>query len=99
MEAAFLVVVILAIGGYFAWQVLRGENVGSAKGVMQGEYAVPGALVSAVVKRHMSGGRPGDVEIVLWTWGVARTFKLAPRDALALAQALEAAAAEIRGEA
>ena len=90
-----LLVVVVA---WSAWTFFRGDTVGIARGLQQGEATVPGVAVRAVVKRHVSGGRPVDVELQLWTLGVARTFRLEPREALALAQALDRGVAEMRAE-
>ena len=83
---------------WVGWVFFRGDTVGTARGLQQGEHTVPGASVRAVVKRHLSGGTPVDVELQLWTFGVAKTFRLEPQVARALSQALERAVAELRSE-
>ena len=90
---ALPVVAVLAWGAYIFF---RGDTVGVARGLQQGEHPVPGAPVRAVVKRHMDGNVPVDVELQLWTLGMAKVFRLEPEKALALSQALERGVAEVR---
>ena len=97
MEFLFIALSVAVALAWGAYIFFRGDTVGTARGLQQGEHTVPGAPVMAVVKRHMDGNRPVDVELQLWTLGIAKVFRLEPGEALALSQALEHAVAEVRG--
>ena len=50
MEILFIAVLTAAVFAlYKAWIFLRGDTVGVAKGLQQGEHALPGAPARAVV--------------------------------------------------
>ena len=97
VELLVIALPVVAMLGWGAYIFFRGDTVGMARGLQQGEHPVPGAPVRAVVKRHMDGNRPVDVELQLWTLGVAKVFRLEPGEALALSQALERGVTEVRG--
>ena len=96
MEILFIAVLTAAVFAlYKAWIFLSGDTVGVAKGLQQGEHALPGAPAKAVVKRHLKPGQ-SQVELQFWVMGFATTFKLSPAEAQRLARALEEGVAEIR---
>ena len=97
VEFLFIALPVVAVLCWAAYVLFRGDTVGTARGLQQGEHTVPGAPVMAVVKRHMDGNRPVDVELQLWTLGIAKVFRLEPGEAQALSQALQRAVAEVRG--
>jgi L-aminopeptidase/D-esterase-like protein len=96
VETLLIVVLVAAVFGvYKAWLFFRGDTVGVARGLQQGEHALPGAPARAVVKRHLSPGQ-SRVELQFWVMGFATTFELTPREAQRLARVLEDGVAEIR---
>jgi hypothetical protein len=90
---AVLVAAVFAL--YKAWLFFRGDTVGVARGLQQGEHALPGARARVVVKRHLKPGL-SQVELQFWVMGFATTFELQPGEAQRLARALEDGVAEIR---
>jgi len=97
----FLPFVLAAIAGagYFAWQLMRGETVGTVKGLLQGEAVVPGANVSITVKRHAEvGGLVARAEVQFRFIAIAETHELEDWAAKGLARAIREAEPWVRGD-
>jgi hypothetical protein len=100
LDLLFVVLVAIAGAGFFAWQFLRGETVGTVKGLAQGEASVPGATLSIKVKRHAEvGGLVARVEIQFRFLAIAETRQLEDWAGKGLARALREAEPWVRGEA
>jgi hypothetical protein len=94
----FILVAIVG-AGYFAWTFLRGEAVGTVKGLLQGEAVVPGATTSITVKRHpMAGGALASAELQFRFLALAETRELDARASKGLAEVLREADPWVRGE-
>ena len=93
MSAVFWILGLagVAYGAYWAANTLRGETVGHAKALMQGEHAVPGMGADVVVKRRRARERPSIVQLQVRSVGSIKSFQLAPTRAVDLACALEEA--------
>jgi len=93
------VLVAIAGAGYFAVLLLRGETVGTVKGLLQGEAAVPGATLAITVKRHAEvGGLVARVEVQFRYIGIAETRELEDWAGKGLAQAIREAEPWVRGD-
>ena len=96
----FVPFILVAIVGaaYFAWTFLRGETVGTVKGLLQGEATVPGATLSILVKRHpVAGGASASAELQFRFLGLAETRELDAWASKGLAEALREAEPWVRG--
>lgn len=98
-DLLFVVLTATATLGYIAWQFVRGETVGTVKGLLQGEAAVPGATVAITVKRHAEvGGLVARAEIQFRLIGIAETRELEDWAGKGLARAIREAEPWVRGD-
>jgi hypothetical protein len=98
-EFTILIAGFAAAAAWYFWRLSGGETVGLARGVAQGESAVPGLTVRAVVKRYMARGTLERAELQFRIFFSVRNCPLQPGEAEVLARALEEAVAQVRGDA
>ena len=95
-EFTILIACFAGAAAWYFWRLSRGETVGVAHGVAQGQCSVPGLTVRAVVKRHMADGILDRAELQLRVHFNVQSYPLRPGEAETLARALEEAVAQVR---
>jgi hypothetical protein len=96
---AWLVLAACAVAAFVGYKhLLRGELVGSVKGLMQGEASIPGSTPSIYVRRFPeAGGVYTRAELQVGLLDSRKSLEIDTASARGLAQALREAEAWVRG--